>query len=191
MKADQFPGLADRIDHAMMPEGPMGRFHRHGHLENAILKSSPNREAAKDFIRWIMKPDHYGGWLEAQQGYSLGSGQRWGSLEMWGRDPRLAIFRDSAKFERLHGWPGPCNRAAGEVFAKHILVDMFAKAVNGNETPRTPWRGPSRSLSTCTRRPDPPHWSPPAYGGAVRVRLESAGAATETPSEPNDRRNGD
>ncbi len=55
---------------------------------------------------------------------------------MWGRDPRLTVFRDSAKFERLHGWPGPCNRAAGEVFAKHIVVDMFAKSVNGSETPQ-------------------------------------------------------
>ena len=40
-------------------------------------------------------------------------------------------FRSLAAIGRLAGYAGPPNRAAAEVVTKYIIVDMYAKAVQG------------------------------------------------------------
>ena len=40
----------------------------------------------------------------------------------------------SLKTSRLHGWPGPPSNAMSESVAKYVLVDMFAKACQGEST---------------------------------------------------------
>jgi multiple sugar transport system substrate-binding protein len=40
-------------------------------------------------------------------------------------------FRDLPNLGRLVGYAGPPNRPAAEVVTKYIIVDMYAKAVQG------------------------------------------------------------
>ena len=40
-------------------------------------------------------------------------------------------FREIASNGRLVGYAGPPNRAAAEALTKYIIVDMYAKAVQG------------------------------------------------------------
>ena len=51
---------------------------------------------------------------------------------MWERvDPPLRPFRTAARASRMFGYAGPPDARAGEVYAKHIVTDMYARAVQG------------------------------------------------------------
>jgi multiple sugar transport system substrate-binding protein len=133
---DQYPGLADKIDHGLLPKGPAGRFHLPLNFQHGIMDYSPNKEAAIEFVKFLMAKENFEKWFAISQGYSLGAGKTWSEHEMWGKDPRITVYRDMAKYGRLFGWPGPYNRLASEVQAKYIIIDLFAKAVQG-ETPQS------------------------------------------------------
>ena len=44
-----------------------------------------------------------------------------------------AINKDNPKYGRTSGYAGPWNRASGEAQEKYIIVDMFARAVQGED----------------------------------------------------------
>ena len=50
---------------------------------------------------------------------------------MWDVDPVLKPFKDLPLFGRLVGYAGPPDRKAAEVVSKYIIVDMYAKAIQG------------------------------------------------------------
>ena len=50
---------------------------------------------------------------------------------MWNIDPVLLPFRDIPNKGRLAGYAGPPGRASAEAITKYIMVDMYAKAVQG------------------------------------------------------------
>jgi multiple sugar transport system substrate-binding protein len=134
MNPQQYPGLAEKIDHALLPKGPGGRFHLPVNFQHGIMDYSENKEAAIDFVRFLMQKENFEKWFVICNGYSLGAGPAWASHDLWTKDPRLTVYRDMAKYGRLPGWPGPFNRLASEVQAKYIIVDLFAKAVQGTDT---------------------------------------------------------
>ena len=43
----------------------------------------------------------------------------------------MAPYRTAAESGRFAGYAGPANRKAAEVISKYILIDMYAKAVQG------------------------------------------------------------
>ena len=55
---------------------------------------------------------------------------------MWEADPAITIFRELPKYGRTIGYAGPYSRKAAEVNAKYIIVDLFAKVVQG-ESPQS------------------------------------------------------
>ncbi|MEE8555805.1 MAG: extracellular solute-binding protein [bacterium] len=135
MNPDQYPGLADNLEHASMPRGPAGQFNIAGSYQNSVTRYSPNKEAALDFIRFLMQKDNFERWLVICNGYSQGPGMAWESHPLWTRDPAITIFRDLPRKARTYGYAGPPNRNSSEVLAKYIVVDLFAKVVQGTETP--------------------------------------------------------
>ncbi len=44
---------------------------------------------------------------------------------------KLAPFKESVKFGRWPGYPGPPSRKSSEALVKYILVDMYAQAIKG------------------------------------------------------------
>ena len=50
---------------------------------------------------------------------------------MWDVDPVLKPFKDLPLFGRVVGYAGPPDRKAAEVVSKYIIVDMYAKAIQG------------------------------------------------------------
>jgi multiple sugar transport system substrate-binding protein len=50
---------------------------------------------------------------------------------VWNIDPVLLPFRDIPNKGRLAGYAGPPGRASAEAITKYIMVDMYAKAVQG------------------------------------------------------------
>jgi multiple sugar transport system substrate-binding protein len=123
--------LKDDCFHAPMPAGPAGQFSYHVPFSNLIPTYGKNQKAAKDFLRWFQSKDINEEWFTSQQGFSVGSTKMWKDDKVWSVDPVMAPFRTAAESGRFAGYAGPAGRAAAETISKFIIVDMYAKAVQG------------------------------------------------------------
>jgi multiple sugar transport system substrate-binding protein len=122
---------ADDTFHAPLPRGPGGHFSFHGPFSNIIPRYSSNQKAAKDFLRWFQSKEIYDQWFASQQGFSVGATKMWENHKMWQEDPVMLPYRSAAQSGRFAGYAGPAGRAAAEAISKYIIVDMYAKAVQG------------------------------------------------------------
>jgi multiple sugar transport system substrate-binding protein len=129
--SDKGKPLKDDIFHSPLPKGPGGQFSYHVPFSNLLPTYSANQKAAKDFLRWFHSKDIYDTWFTSQQGFSVGATKSWASHKLWGDDPVMAPFRTAALSGRFAGYAGPAGRAAAETISKFIIVDMYAKAVQG------------------------------------------------------------
>jgi multiple sugar transport system substrate-binding protein len=127
----QFPEIAKVTGHAHMPKGPGGRFYAIGGQGRAIMKYSKNQQVAKEFLRWFMDRPQYDKWMASNDGYVVGPTPYWERHSLWEKDPKLAPFKESVKYGRWPGYPGPPSRKASEALVKYILVDMYAQAIKG------------------------------------------------------------
>ena len=132
IKDDKGEPMWTDIDHAPLPAGPAGAYLLFLNHSHSIMKYSKNQKVAKEFLRWLHKPENYGKWFTTQEGYSVGGTKKWESDPMWGKlDEPLKMFRTAARNTRLFGFAGPSTAKATEVFTKYIITDMYAKAVQG------------------------------------------------------------
>jgi multiple sugar transport system substrate-binding protein len=127
-------GMADNLDHFLIPKGSHGRYHTAGPQSMCIMKYSKNKELARDYIRYLFQDEQYEKFLVINNGYINGPLPKWQQHPMWEKDRAITIFRELPKFGRNYGYAGPYNRASSEVLAKYIIVDLFAKAVKGEST---------------------------------------------------------
>ena len=123
--------LKDDIFHAPLPKGPAGQFSYHVPFSNLVPSYGKNQKAAKDFLRWFHTKEIYGEWFTSQQGFSTGTTRMWEDDPVWKVDPIMAPFRTAAESGHFAGYAGPAGRAAAEAISKFIIVDMYAKAVQG------------------------------------------------------------
>ena len=95
------------------------------------MKYSKNQDAAKKFLRWASSKEIFEKWFTSQQGYTCGATKVWEDHPVWNVDPVLAPFKKVPVTGRLLGYAGPPNQKAAEVQTKYIIVDMYAKAIQG------------------------------------------------------------
>ena len=119
------------ILHARIPKGPGGQFNLPGPFTDMLMGYSKNQKAAKDFLRWVHTKPIYDQWFVSQQGYTTGATKVWEKHAVWDVDPVLKPFKDLPSFGRLAGYAGPPDRKSAEVISKYIIVDMYAKAIQG------------------------------------------------------------
>jgi multiple sugar transport system substrate-binding protein len=96
-----------------------------------LMGYSKNQAAAKEFLRWAHSNEAYDPWFTSQQGYTCGATRVWETHKVWDVDPVLKPFHDLPLKGRLEGFAGAPNRKASEVVTKYIVVDMYAKAIQG------------------------------------------------------------
>jgi multiple sugar transport system substrate-binding protein len=123
--------MKDDIQHASIPGGAGGVFNLPGPFTNLLMKYSKNQDAAKKFMRWISSKEIFDKWFVSQQGYTCGPTKMWEDHPVWNIDPILAPFKKIPTTGRLLGYAGPPNQKAAEVQTKYIIVDMYAKAIQG------------------------------------------------------------
>ena len=123
--------LKDDILHAALPKGPGGQFSYHVPFSNLLMGYSKNQDAAKKFLGWIHSKDVYDKWFVSQKGFSVGPTTDWEKHKLWGDDPIMLPYKQAARTGRFAGYQGPSTRKAAEVVTKYIIVDMYAKAVQG------------------------------------------------------------
>ena len=122
---------ADQMDHFLMPKGPSAQvawFLDHTHGIPTYVKGK-DLDASKEFIRWFMDPAQYDQWFELQKGYTVGPGDRLEQSKMWDSLPAaLKPFRTAGKIARALGYSGEPTPNTNEVFARYVIVNMFARA---------------------------------------------------------------
>ncbi|HEX8969822.1 MAG TPA: extracellular solute-binding protein [Chloroflexota bacterium] len=122
---------ADQLDHYLLPKGPAAQvswFLDFTHGIPTYVKGK-NLDASKEFLRWFMDPAQFDPWFEFQKGYSLGPGSRLEQSKMWDEIPKaLQPFRGAGKTARALGYSGSPSAQTNEVFAKYVIVNMFARA---------------------------------------------------------------
>jgi multiple sugar transport system substrate-binding protein len=119
------------IAHAPLPKGAGGQFNLPGPFTNMLMGYSKNQKAAKEFLSWVSSKPVFEQWFTSQQGYTEGATKVWANDPVWSKDPVLTPFREIPETGRLMGYAGPPNRASAEAQTKYIIVDMYAKAVQG------------------------------------------------------------
>src|SRR5215470_12615947 len=123
--------LKEDTFHTPLPKGPAGQFSYHVPFSNLVMGYSKNQKAAKHFLRWICSKEIYDQWFTSQQGFSVGSTKAWENHALWQIDPVMLPFHTAVRSGRFAGYAGPSRRPAAEAISKYILVDMYAKAVQG------------------------------------------------------------
>jgi multiple sugar transport system substrate-binding protein len=119
------------IQHANIPKGGGGQYNLPGPFTDMLMGYSKNQPAAKEFLRWIHSKPVFDEWFTSQQGYTCGATLDWEKHKVWEADPVLKPFHDLPRQGRLAGYAGPPNRRAAEVVSKYVIVDMYAKAIQG------------------------------------------------------------
>lgn len=121
------------IDHAaLLPAGPAGQFPLYFSNGHGLMKYSKNQKLAKDFLKWMHAKANFEKWFQVCEGYSVAATTEWEKHAMWGKvDKPLQVFRTAARNTRIFGYAGPATAKATEAFSKYIVVDMFAKGVQG------------------------------------------------------------
>jgi ABC-type glycerol-3-phosphate transport system substrate-binding protein len=119
------------IMHGKIPGGAGGQYNLPLPFTNMVMGYSKNQDTAKKFLSWINSKPVFEEWFTSQQGFSDGPTKTWESDAVWTADPVLAPFKDVPNQGRLVGYAGSPNQKAAEVVTKYIIVDMYAKAIQG------------------------------------------------------------
>lgn len=123
--------MKDDIRHGVMPAGPAGSFHFHLPFSNMVPAYSRNQDATRRFLRWIHSKDVFEKWFITQRGFSVGATTFWEQHPIWNEDPVMLPYRNAARAGRVPGFAGLSNAKAAEVVTKYVIVNMYARAVQG------------------------------------------------------------
>jgi multiple sugar transport system substrate-binding protein len=123
--------LKTDIQHSPLPKGPAGQFSMHTYHSHVMPNYSKNQKAAKEFLKWAHSKPIYEKWFISQKGFATPTTPEWEKHKLWDEDPVMAPYKVAGKLGLTPGHAGPSNKKAGEVLSKYIIVDMYAKAVQG------------------------------------------------------------
>jgi multiple sugar transport system substrate-binding protein len=127
-------GIADDMDHANWPIGPVGHA-TELHIEEPMLAMSYTKypQACKALLAFLMEAEQYNKWLYASQGLLTHSLNAFDNNPIWAEDPKRAPFRDAAKRSLTIGGLGSVGEKAANALSDFVLVDMFASYCTGRE----------------------------------------------------------
>jgi multiple sugar transport system substrate-binding protein len=122
---------ADQLDHFLTPKGPAGQFAWFLDFTHGIptYVKGKDLDASKEFLRYVYDPKQFDPWFELQKGYSMGPGTRMEQSKAWDTWPKpIQPFRQAGKIARALGYAGQPTTHTNEVFARYVVVNMFARA---------------------------------------------------------------
>jgi multiple sugar transport system substrate-binding protein len=129
--------MANDIDHAHFPIGPVGRRTEFNQITSAMLfKHSKYPNAAKEYLRFMWEWDQFDAWMKASIGYVSGPLKAYEKSAVWTSDPKHTIFRDCASGMLDNGYAYKLGAASAAAMADCILIDMVAEAASGSQTPK-------------------------------------------------------
>jgi len=130
-KTEKGEPLNKDILHAPLPKGSAGQFGLHTFFSHMLMSYSKNQKAAKEFLRWIHTPGNYEKWFVSQKGFATPPTPKWEAHKLWGEDPVMDPYKVAGRLGQAPGYAGPASKKAAEVLTKYLVVDMYAKAIQG------------------------------------------------------------
>jgi multiple sugar transport system substrate-binding protein len=127
----QFPDVYKGTSHGHYPPGPAGRFYWLPCYNSCVMRYSKNQKLAKDFVRYYMDRAQYEKYFEVMDTFGIPGTQVYRDHALWKKDPRTSVFPETLQYARQVGHAGPPGRKATEALSKYIIVDMFAKSIQG------------------------------------------------------------
>jgi multiple sugar transport system substrate-binding protein len=132
IKDDKGEPMVRDIQHARLPAGPAGSSSYQASFHHGVMKYGKNQKLAKDFLQWLHGKEQFGKWFQVAEGFSIGSTKFWEQHPLWTTiDEPMKGFRTAADNSRVIGFAGPPSAKATEAYTKYVIVDMFAKGVQG------------------------------------------------------------
>ena len=134
---NQFPDVANDMDHVNLPVGPVGRpTDMHLFDQAFIFKHCKAHQAAKHYLLHMFEEPQYGPWIEAMLGYVSPSLKAYKSLPVWTSNPLHTPFRECLARMLWNGYAGPEGPASAATMAEYVVVDMFSDVCVGGKTPK-------------------------------------------------------
>jgi multiple sugar transport system substrate-binding protein len=126
--------IADDMDHAVWPIGPVGRPTEF-HLMFPLLAMSYTKypQACKALMAYMVEAENFNPWLIAAGGYLTHCLNAFDANPVWTSDPKRTPYRDAAKRSLTAAGQGTVGEKSASVIADFILLDMFAAYATGRE----------------------------------------------------------
>jgi multiple sugar transport system substrate-binding protein len=129
--------MADDIDHAILPIGPVGRpTELHLAVPAMVFAYTEYPNAAKDYIRFMLEREQYVPWQEASIGYFSQPLRAYEKSPVWTSDPKHTPYRDLMANMLWPGYSGSLGYASAGVMADFVMVNMVAQAASGAKSPK-------------------------------------------------------
>jgi len=128
--------LAEDINHAVLPVGPVGRpTELHLTVPAMVFAYTKYPNAAKDYIRFMLEREQYVPWQEASIGYFSQPLREYEKSPIWTADPKHTPYRDLMVNMQWPGYAGSLGYASAGVMADFVMVNMVAQAASGDKSP--------------------------------------------------------
>lgn len=133
---EALPDLAAQSNHAVFPAGPSGQGSPVTTYAHAVLKSSQQQAAARDFLLWLGQSAQTERYFVAGGGALVPAWSAGVDSALWSREPKMRPFFNAAQVGRWVGWPAPPTPAATAAAENLVVVDLFANVVAGMPAPQ-------------------------------------------------------
>jgi multiple sugar transport system substrate-binding protein len=144
--------IADDMNHAYWPVGPVGRPTEFLLLYPMLaMNYTKYPQASKALMAFLLEAEQFNKWLIASRGYLTHCLNAYDSNPVWTSDPKRAPFREAAKRTLTAGHLGSVGEAAATAIADFLILDMFANVCTGREDPKSAMKMADRQAQRIYR----------------------------------------
>jgi multiple sugar transport system substrate-binding protein len=125
--------IADDMNHAYMPVGPVGKpTELHLMFPMLAMNHTKYPQACKALLAFMQESSQFDPWIEAAAGYLSPGLAKYDANPVWTSDPKRTPYRDVAKRSLTVGGLGSVGEKAAAAVADYVLLDMFASCCTGS-----------------------------------------------------------
>jgi multiple sugar transport system substrate-binding protein len=127
--------MADDIEHAHMPLGPVGTpTELYVFFQAMVPAYSQFPNAAMEYLRFMWEREQYERWQQAANGYYSQTLRAYEDNSVWRADPQYAVYKNCTARMLWNGFAGELGPASAQAMAEFIVVNMFAQAASGESS---------------------------------------------------------
>jgi multiple sugar transport system substrate-binding protein len=129
--------LAEDIEHANYPIGPVGRpTELHLYSQAMAFKYTKYPNAAKAYLQFMWEKEQYEPWQTAAIGYVTQPLKAYEQNAVWSTDPKNLPYRDVVKNMLWHGYSGKLGYSSAAAMNDYTVQNMVSSAASGAQTPQ-------------------------------------------------------
>jgi multiple sugar transport system substrate-binding protein len=129
--------IAEDVGSTNLPVGKSGKdVELHQVTSAVVFKYTKYPNAAKLYLQYMFEKPQMSKWIESSSAYCCQTLKAYADNPIWTANPVFAPYAKASATLRTNGYAGPLGPASAAVMADYILVDMFAEAVTGQQSPK-------------------------------------------------------